>query len=226
MSTFLEIVRAVRQEAGVPGTATTPITTVGQVGELKKIVDWTRDSWAEIQNMRPDWNFKWTEFSATWDALEPTQVAAGVGKWERDDFSYYPIGSPERKQSLQWVEYRDFKRMYENRPLTDSAYPTVITYAPDKSLRVNCIPQSSFILLGKYFRTAQILDADDEIPLLDYDWHDWIKWQAVMRYAGNDEATLIYQYARDMAMSWKARAVNEMLPEIRLDGAVALGEDW
>lgn len=51
----MALANRLKQECGVSGAVLT--TTVGQVRELKRLVDWVAQSWVEIQEEHPDWDF-------------------------------------------------------------------------------------------------------------------------------------------------------------------------
>lgn len=52
---FIDLVIRVKQECGVSGPD--PITVTGQTKMLKRICDWVSQSWTEIQEERPDYDF-------------------------------------------------------------------------------------------------------------------------------------------------------------------------
>ena len=53
--TFLQLVQRTRRECGIAGSG--PTTTVNQSGEMARLVDWVQQSWVEIQEEQPDWDF-------------------------------------------------------------------------------------------------------------------------------------------------------------------------
>ena len=58
---FLDLAKRLRMEAGIAGTG--PDTTVGQAGELGRIVTWIGEAYEDIQNKRNDWGFLRQGFS-------------------------------------------------------------------------------------------------------------------------------------------------------------------
>ena len=52
---FLDLVARTKQECGISGPA--PTTLVGASRELLRLVNWVSQSWVEIQQSHPDWEF-------------------------------------------------------------------------------------------------------------------------------------------------------------------------
>ena len=78
MSTYLEICKRVRQEAGIAGTG--PASVLNQTGEYKRVVDWVASAWEDLQNKRSDWLWMQGDFTfvtiASQDSYTP--VEAGI----------------------------------------------------------------------------------------------------------------------------------------------------
>ena len=53
--TFLQLVQRTRQECGIAGDG--PTTVVGQTKSMKRLVDWVSQSYVEIQEECPDFDF-------------------------------------------------------------------------------------------------------------------------------------------------------------------------
>lgn len=58
---FLQLCQKLRQEAGIAGNG--PLTTVGQSGELGRLVDWIQQGYNDIQEKHEDWDFLRYDFS-------------------------------------------------------------------------------------------------------------------------------------------------------------------
>jgi hypothetical protein len=200
MSTFLELVQSLRQEAGVSGSG--PSTVISQTGMLKKLVDWTSRAWNQIQNSRPDWLWMVKEFTFNTTSGSGNYTAAGVsitdfGEWERDSFRIYltSAGVADERE-LAWVDYDDWRSIYATGTQVDD-YPIYFTIKPDKSIQLAPIPNDIFTVRGDYRQSAQSLSANTDEPGLPSRFHDLILFRALMYYGANEGAPDIYVSAKE-----------------------------
>lgn len=89
---FLQLVQRLRTETKASGTTVT--TTVGQVGEYARLVNWINDAWLDIQSDQVDWG--WMRANVTFPTVtgRPINTLAQIGitnfgSWMRDSFRNY-----------------------------------------------------------------------------------------------------------------------------------------
>lgn len=90
--TFLGLVQRLRQESGASGTG--PVSTIGQTGELNRMVNWINDAWMDIQSLHQNWQFLRSTCSfPTVNAqaiYSPVQCnASDLGMWDLETFRNY-----------------------------------------------------------------------------------------------------------------------------------------
>jgi hypothetical protein len=188
---FLELCKRVRQECGIAGDG--PITTVGQTKEMKRIVDWTSQAWVDIQNARADWDFMRTP--VTFNTVAGQQVyAPGAGKdipitdfkrWRNESFRQYlqsaGVGTEVILGQYQsYSEFRDFYLLGSRRLVTGR--PLYITITPERSLALGFTPNDVYVTTAEYYRKAQILAADTDVPNMEEDYHMLIVYGAMKKY--------------------------------------------
>lgn len=203
----LELVRALRQYAGVGAgsTGNGPSTTLNQVGEYKRLVDWIDGAWNEIQQANL-WDFMWEAEEVT--ILATTNVTAGDIPARRyvKDATYY--GS----KRLTWMNWDLFRQRYPD-PLIVTGEPSAWSIRPDKAFVVNAKPSVNWALsVERYINPVPMADDDDE-PALPAEHHMAIVYKALLLYANFEEAgvtraTAQAEYNRHMM----ALGLNE-LPE-------------
>jgi hypothetical protein len=185
--TFLELCQRLRIEAGISGTG--PISVVGQTGEYEKVVKWILTAYEDIQNMHATWKFLQDDFSfLTADGAQNYTLAAAdltdLATWKHDeetDLTIYSSVSDE--QYLIYVPWSTFKAAYmfgNNR--TAKGRPTIATIKPDNSMSLWMIPDGIYTVTGEYFKKAQTLSANTDVPLIPTQYQMIIVWRALTYY--------------------------------------------
>lgn len=195
MSTFLQLCQDLRQEAGISGTG--PTTTIGQSGQLKKVVDWIKSAWNDIQGHRDQWKFMRTSFSfdtTSGNALyERDQVSALnlADFFIEDNFTIYLKSDGVANEiELSFMEYDDFRVMYERGSIEDNV-PCAITVTPAGELKVGPAPNGIYTIQGEFYRTQQALADNADIPIMPTRFHRLIMLRALIFYGQHEEAVSI-----------------------------------
>lgn len=191
MNTFLEIVQALRQEAGIGGSG--PTTVVGQTGEYKRLVDWVARAWVEIQELHQTWSFRWARTTLTTDPNQPEPseysiTPSGVELVDDKSLSIYlqSDGASTRKP-LRFMVYQDYMEQYGRYPNTPGA-PILATLLPNMYLKLHPDPDDAYVISFDYCRTIQLLAADGDTPLIMEDHRGIILYRALLLYGEHEEA--------------------------------------
>lgn len=212
--TFLQLCQRLAQETGVSSNSLTPLptTTVGQTGELRRIVDWVARAWLDIQGGRL-WNWMWEQASLT--MLATTSSLPGTipeGRYEKDSlYLPSPNGLGLFPDFLPWDEFRQ-------------VYPFVQagagfgawSVAPDGSIRVDVAPAADQPFVVERYRLPTILAADDDVPEMPADLHMLIVYTALVRYADFDEAGVQRSTTIDQIRELKSQLYKRCLPQWRM----------
>jgi hypothetical protein len=184
---YLELCQIVRRECGVSGSG--PTTVVDQTGEMRRIVEWVKNAWLEIQLTRPDWRFLWAAGSFTTSAgvADYTQAALGVAATQFDLGSFVLTDGDGNKRRLRYVPYTLWKATYDAATLTNDI-PTLVTDLPDQSLRFTVPPDDAYAVAFDYYREPQVLAANADEPYLPSRYQMLIVYKATMYYAGYEDA--------------------------------------
>ena len=207
---YLQLAQRLRAEAGLSGTG--PASVVSQTGMDKKLVDWVSTAWEEIQTMRNDWRFNWTEgtipLTAGVDAYLPSNLGlSDVNVWIRNTFH---IVDGLNKLWLGHVDWPTFKRSYET---TEQNRPTVFTISPDQTIRLSHVPDQNYTLKAEYFRTPQILQQNGDTPRCPERYHMAIVYKALMMYAAHDDAVPTFADANVRYMALINKMESTELPQ-------------
>lgn len=203
--TFLDLVRRLRQEAGISGTG--PTTVVGQTGELKRLVDWVADAWFEIQSMHRTWKFlrASTTFTTVNGQYAYTPVQAGIaadtfGRWIPETIRFYKTSvgtnSEQWTSHLDYDDWRDLWLFGANRSLI--AVPLHSAIAPDDSLVIGPAPLVGYTVVADYYKAPVRLALDADEPDLPFR-HDpvIIVYKALISYALYESAGESLQLGRE-----------------------------
>lgn len=223
--TFLQLVQRLRQECGVSGTA--PTTTVGQSGEIARLVNWINQAWYDIQSMHEDWLFM--RGNVSFNTVDGTQTytatAAGItslGNFKRDSFRAYPTGAPESERFLLYIPYDQFRNFYlfgGNR--TVEGPPVAFTISPDKDLLFGPIPDAVYNINGEYFQKPALFTADSDEPTIPAQFQMVIVYKAMQFYGQYEAAPEVYAAGMEHYGRMMARLQIDQLPSIEFGGPLA-----
>jgi len=183
---FKTIVKKVNLHVGSQGT----IVSVEATDYQEYLAEAVRSAWSNLQNERQDWKFMWqtaTFNTALNQTLYPdtdimTAIGSdhGVAKWKTD--SIFKDG--EKQIEMDFQEYWDNSDDYDA-SLNNNKF-AVQDYRPSGLI----IPSADgpSVIRADYYRTAQLMTTNLDVPLLPEEFHYIIVWQAledVASYLGN-----------------------------------------
>lgn len=208
--TFLELAKALRQEAEVAGTG--PTTVVGQSGQLKRLVDWTIAAWQDIQNAKQHWRWMRRPFTlntvanddsyAYADAtdVDATGAIARFSRWwahdEDDQFlCYLQSAGVAQQYRLIYTPWENFKYLYRFGSQTASP-PIYVSVDHSNNLVLGPKPDAVYVVTGDFQRSMQTLAADADIPEMPVAYHMLIVYRAMEKYGANSVAAEIFARAQ------------------------------
>lgn len=220
--TFLELVKRLRQEAGVTGSG--PSTVASQTGELKRLVDWTASAWREIQNLHDTW--RWMRSTATVSTtagdgsytLSDFGISASFAYWYPDSFTIYrsSIGQSDERD-LTWTDYDTWRRLYNfGSAASTRTSPNEFSIAPDESIVLGFLPDDVYVVKGDYQSGTITLADDADIPACPTRFHEVIVWKALMYYGEFESAPEAYGRARKNYSVWLDSLERSQLPPLTL----------
>jgi len=237
MATYLEICQATAFDcAAVPGAVSsdTPSTVTGQTGTLKAITQFVKDGWTEVQRSRARWRWLEQDFSASLisGTQEYTALSLGItsrfSKWLPFDregelaFTVYPTGSKSDEQAIDYWDWHEFRRkLMRGATASDTGRPRIFTVDESQKVLVYPTPDAAYTLEGLYYKAPQTLAADSDTPECPSEFHDIIKYKALMKFAVWDEAMEQYP-AWDMEYrKIHSALMHHQVPRIRRPAAFA-----
>jgi hypothetical protein len=225
--TFLQLVQQLRQECGVSGA--NPITTIGQVAEINRLVGWAQQAWVDIQSQRQDWLFMRdaVSFQVTPDlggSYTPAQVGEPMlAGYKKDSFRAYSVAlGVGNEQILPFLPYDQFRNLYlfgANR--SQQARPVLCSVDPQKNFLVGPIPNEPFIIDGEVFAQPQEFANDIDIPRMPPQFHMAIVYKAMMSYGAYENAPEVYSRGEGEYKRMLARLIIDQTPTIGYGASLA-----
>lgn len=192
--TFLDLLIALKREASVSGIV--PTTTVGQTGEMKRLVEWIQIAHNSIQTHFTDWDFLWATGSQSVSARNVSKPS-GLNVWCPDRFTIN--GTP-----IVATAYCD----YIPPSTISTAIPTAVIIKPDGSLMFDTTPDTSYTFAYEYYRTPQILVNDADVPLIPTQFQYVIVGDALTRYANYEAAPELANQGNAIFQEFMRKLVN------------------
>lgn len=221
--TFLEICKAVRQEAGISGNG--PMSVINQTGEMKRIVDWVAAAWREVQTHRRDWDFMKDEFqfNTAVGVYEYSPAAASLTRfmrWLPTSLRIYETArGPNDGVELLQISFEDYRRYYLTGTQTESR-PVAFAVNHKRNLVLGPHPMSEYTVIGDYVKSTQRLVNNDDVPDLDEDYHDVIMWGALMKYAVYEAAGEVYARAESQYSGYMNQMERLLLPDVTMPNSL------
>lgn len=229
MPNYLTICQDTARESGVYPNVDDPQSVVAQEGALLRLTHWVNDAWGEIQREQPRW--RWMMAEATGDATIGVSGYTGVSLGITSRFSRWePFVDGEEcevsawdadigrgdEQYLRYVDWYEFRRIYQSgSAVDDTGKPQIVSIAPNGELTVYPTPDKAYKIRAPYKKTRQDLTANTDVPEMPDEFHDAIKWKALVYLGMHDEAN-------GQLPMWQSKYVrvmehlrNDQLPRMR-----------
>lgn len=237
MSTFLQMVNTVRQEAGITGGDLTTLQS-GLSAESTRIKSWVAREWVRIQAKRTDWQWMRQTFAAplTGGVIEYTPAAIGAiatngpggaaatftaaqfANWKRDSFRIYtgvtPVAVDEMLASfMPWDQFRNvfvYGSMRQN-----FSRPVAFTVSPTKSLWFGMPPDNvgvSYFVDGEFYLAPVTLSLDADVPAAPAQYHDLVVFRALKAYGVFMSAQEVIDRAQEQINEIQPGLMGDQLP--------------
>ena len=184
--TFLELCKRYRSELSIPGSG--PVTVIGQIGELEKIVFDIQDADQDIKRQWQNWKFMWKAFATTTisgAAWLTTLKPSDLGTWDTNSV-WIEKGTANAAQ-LTYIDYDEWR---SNQAVGEvfSAEPHEFTILPNGELRVYPTPEQAYNLTAEYWCAADKITSDAQVSIIPVEYHRIIVVRAKMIYAEREDA--------------------------------------
>lgn len=235
MPNYLTLCQDVARESGTFSNVGDPLTVVNQTGRLLRLTHWVNDAWGEIQREQPRW--RWMMAEVTGDTVVGVTGYSGAALGVSDRFlrwEPYEVGEESEVSAwdadigrsdegfLRFYPWQEFRRMFQSgEQATRTGKPVACSIAPNGELTVYPIPDKAYKLRCQYCKTAQALAVDADTPEMPEDFHDAIKWKALVYLGMFDEATTQISMWQSKYARVMEHLRNAQLPHIQHGGPLA-----
>ena len=192
----LELCQEVLSRTGQSGTMT---TTVGQRGMFRRISNWVREAYMDIQRMPIPW--RWMRVRDVTGNLSPnkeTYTAVELGlpnlrSFDLDSFSIHAISdAPDTASPMDGTKPWDTINTTYAVSMAPGT-PRFVLAPEHTTLHVYPVPNDMYVIHFDYFKRPQVLAADTDVPEMPDYFHDLIVLMALKRYAAFDDAPEIME---------------------------------
>ena len=239
--TYLELCHAalVSSDTGNPGE----LESLSDANQYhRQVVQFVSEAWKYIQTLHDDWGWRRKEFDFqmlqgvyqyTFSELrkaDKSKAVTSLRRWagaEAPDHKgpTWRISDPANNHSHKGLIARiSYEEMRHRKFAANDDYrrPNSFAVYPDLSLVFHPTPDSTYRIYGLYIPGVQILTSENDIPLgLPEEYHDMIKWRAVMMLHASDEARDSYQFASKSFREYLDSLIRPYLPTMTVAGALA-----
>lgn len=216
--TYLLLAQRLASECGVGQSATTDVPTAvtGQVGELKRVCNWIRDSYREIQGDNL-YQFLWERSQTVipaGTAISALTTGVTQQRWDTNSAFYLPAG--QDRFYLDYLPWKRFDATFTDQQIAANSQLKTFSIRPDNFMVVDATVLANTTVVCDRYKNPVDLVASTDIPLLPDDLHMLIVYEAIVRYANFDEAGSLRATSMAMATSMKHMLNERCLPTITL----------
>lgn len=205
-----------------------------QIGQAKKLVDWTATAWLEIQGLHNTWNwmrkkFAWETVAGTGDylpsALTNTLTSSAmtdVRYWYKDTFRCQKksIGIQDEQWLVEW-EYNVFRNTYRFNVQVNGR-PVVFGENPaGKAIMLGQIPDDVYIISGEYQKRPTSIVNNDDTPDIPEEYHMMIVYKAMQSYGLFESAGEVLARGQSQYQALLTQLEREQLQEVYLGNPLA-----
>jgi len=227
---FLALCQRARLECGISGDG--PAAVTGQTGQLERLITWVVQGWTDLQMLRPNWDFMWSQFEfdtvATTRDYTPADVSiTNLEYWDLESFLIYEKALGESDENeLEYLQYKFWRERYRRQMgVRDDDRPILITLLPDDKVRFEPRPDKIYTVSGDYKRSVQTLAANGDEPLgLPERFHLMIVFKAMESYGLFEDAPEIKERAEEQLNIWMPLLEDYGLPEVTIQAEPIGGE--
>lgn len=213
MSTYLDLCKDVRAQAGIGGDGPTDVT--GQTGIYAEVVRWVDEAYNQIQTKHENWNFLYTEESftlqETFDEYDITSL--GIRKIAKDSFLIQYQGGD--KEILTYIPFTSWRKEPQFRK-AKSDKPKFVTQLPTGELRFWPTADDDYTIIFEGFIRPNIMTDSLDVPIFNEQYHELIQAYALMRYGSFYNVKEVYDAASVTAKDILPRMQFSELPKDNL----------
>ena len=207
MSTFLELAQETRALSGIGGTGPVSVTTA--TGIEARIVNYVKNAWIDIQTHPKKWKWMWGRYLAPVPGGSPLQTiintreypVTGVNHVRVNSFrSYLTATGTTDRQRMVWLSWAKFDRAHGT--FEEQASRTIrVTRDPSGQLVLYPKADAVYSIEFEFFKSAQILVNNSDVPELPTDFHQLIVYEALKRFGKAEDAPEIIKLGEEAAGS-------------------------
>ena len=215
MATYLELCQQTLRDSDTD--APEVLTSLQDVDSYhQQVAAFVAEAWRDVQGLHENWGWRQREFKADlkvgtatyeWRELRDGDNERsipgepGFRNWTNNppagELIWY-ISSPAQDHAnvgpLPQIEFSLMRR--RRLSFKSRTRPNAITFLPDKKLEVHPTPDLAYRIYGMHVMGIQTLSNENHIPLgLEGEYHDIIKWKAIMMLHASDEASDSWVFA-------------------------------
>lgn len=224
--TFLQLASALRQEVMASGTGPTAVT--GQVGELKRIVDWVATADEEIQQEHDEWKFMVGSFAINTVADTGSYAAAvfvtpvtDLRDFRKETLKIYLSATGVSDETkLRFIDYQTWYETYNTGAQTSSR-PVHFTIGNDMSIKLGPAPNAVYRVSGDYQKSVDTMTVNTDTPNYPSEFHMLPVYLGMMKYGRSTGAAELYQDGERLYNKMMRRMERTQLPGIILGRPLA-----
>lgn len=208
MSTYLQLCKDVRAQAGISGDG--PANVTGQSGIYADVVRWVDESYNDIQTKYENWNFLYTtmsfELQDTFNTYD--MGSSNIRQIVKDSFkSQFQFDDKIRMSYIPYAKFRVDRRF----DTASSGVPKYVTELPDGTLQFYPTPDDTYTIFLEGYSTPDVLSGSTDTPIFPSQYHELIKLNALIRYSEYYNVPEMYQSAtRSFEMGIKKMEFSEL----------------
>lgn len=213
--TFLELCNRVCDESGISDSGLNSVT--GQTGILGLIVSWVRQANKDVQNMHPDWAFKWDTAKSTTTPNRSDYTPSDLSMVDAEGLRVRNIDRLIVGGAVvPVIPWQVYKSRVEPNPseVVPPSTPTVATVTPKGLVRMHPAPREPLPVIVDYFKTFADLVGNTDESIIPPQHQEVIVDKALMYYGREENDQASYNNAAMAFEEHLTQLMADELPEL------------
>ena len=207
---FLELVQELHSLSG--SSSTQPVSTVGQSGQLDRLVRFVRNADFNWQTRWLNWHFLFKQTSSGF-TLTPDRTTAPPSDLFTWDTATFRVRESANDDWIP-VNSRPYSDVKGGIFTTDTGLPFEAYVLPDRSLRFDPIPDQAYLFQSDYWRRpVRLIESADVSPIPDEYHLTVVLGTALLYYGYFEDAPELRQEAMGLIEQGRPQLESHELPD-------------
>lgn len=121
-------------------------------------------------------------------------------------------------RKLTMMDWAQWSEEFDLRSWGSGEFPRYMSRTPDGLYALYPMPDSEVLLTANYTQGVQLMDSHDDVPLFPAQYHTYIMWKTVEKFADWDRQGALFMRAAKNAEKYRIWMERDLMPAVSFTG--------